>query len=173
MPIIFEGTTVEKVVFGGTEVDKVVFNGVTVFESKPQLATPQNVTADGTNVSWDEVENATGYEVLADGASIGTVTPSTGETWVLNSTITAPSNSIDENINFLCVGTSQNFIRILIEREGVGVHLEYFAQGDSPTSGTNVSTGGTEVATEYRTLTFETAPTGDLLTWLQANGVKQ
>ena len=38
-----------------------------------QLATPQNVTADGTNVSWDEVENATSYEVLADGASIGTV----------------------------------------------------------------------------------------------------
>lgn len=38
-----------------------------------QLATPQNVTADGTNVSWDEVENATSYEVLADGANIGTV----------------------------------------------------------------------------------------------------
>lgn len=73
MPIIFGGTTVEKVVFGGTEVDKVVFNGVTVFEKMPQLATPQNVTADGTNVSWDEVENATSYEVLADGTSIGTV----------------------------------------------------------------------------------------------------
>lgn len=74
MPIIFEGTTVEKVVFGGTEVDKVVFNGVTVFESKPQLATPQNVTADGTNVSWDEVENATSYEVIEGGNNVlGTV----------------------------------------------------------------------------------------------------
>ena len=40
-----------------------------------QLATPQNVSADGTVVSWDEVENATSYEVLADGTSIGTVTP--------------------------------------------------------------------------------------------------
>lgn len=98
---------------------------------------------------------------------------STGETWLLNSTIAAPSNSIDENINFLCVDTSQNFIRILIESEGKGVHLEYFAQGDSSTSGTVVSSGGIEVATKYRTLTFETAPTGDLLTWLQANGVKQ
>lgn len=38
-----------------------------------QLATPQNVTANGTTVSWDEVENATSYEVLADGVSIGTV----------------------------------------------------------------------------------------------------
>lgn len=25
----------------------------------------------------------------------------------------------------------------------------------------------------YRTITFETTPTGDLLTWLQANGTKQ
>lgn len=32
-----------------------------------QLATPQNVTAGGTNVSWDEVENATSYEVIEGG----------------------------------------------------------------------------------------------------------
>lgn len=95
------------------------------------------------------------------------------ETWVLNETISAPSNIIDENINFLCVATSQNFIRILIESEGKGVHLEYFAQGDSSTSGTSVLIGGTAVATEYRTLAFSTAPTGTLLTWLQANGTKQ
>ena len=38
-----------------------------------QLATPQNVTADGTTVSWDAVENATSYEIFADGVSIGTV----------------------------------------------------------------------------------------------------
>ena len=42
-------------------------------EVLPQLATPQNVTADGTVVSWDEVENATSYEIFADGTSIGTV----------------------------------------------------------------------------------------------------
>ena len=86
MPIIFGGTTVEKVVFGGTDVDKVVFNGVTVFEKMPQLATPQNVTADGTNVSWDEVENATSYEVLADGTSIGTYTPVTLISFNISST---------------------------------------------------------------------------------------
>lgn len=39
----------------------------------PKLATPQNVTANGTTVSWDEVENATSYEIYADGVSIGTV----------------------------------------------------------------------------------------------------
>lgn len=73
MAIVYNGVTVEKVVYNGTELDKVVYNGVTVFESNPQLSAPQNVTADGTVVSWDEVENATEYEVYADGASIGTV----------------------------------------------------------------------------------------------------
>lgn len=40
---------------------------------QPQLSTPVNVSADGTTVSWDEVENATSYEILADGTSIGEV----------------------------------------------------------------------------------------------------
>ena len=38
----------------------------------PQLATPQNVSASGTTVSWGAVENATSYEVFADGTSIAT-----------------------------------------------------------------------------------------------------
>ena len=48
------------------------------FTGEAQLATPQNVTADGTNVSWDAVENATSYAVLADGSEIGTVENQTG-----------------------------------------------------------------------------------------------
>ena len=48
--------------------------GVT-FVVKPQLATPQNVTANGTTVSWDAVENATSYDVYADDtALLGNVT---------------------------------------------------------------------------------------------------
>ena len=39
------------------------------------LVAPQNVTADGTNVSWDEVANATSYDVLVDGTTVlGSVT---------------------------------------------------------------------------------------------------
>ena len=48
------------------------------FTGETQLATPQNVTANGTNVSWDAVENATSYAVLADGSEIGTVENQTG-----------------------------------------------------------------------------------------------
>lgn len=76
MAIIFNGTTVDKVIFNGAEMETVKFEGVVVFENKPQLATPQNVTADGTNVSWDEVENATSYEVIEGGNNVlGTYTP--------------------------------------------------------------------------------------------------
>ena len=46
---------------------------IVAIDITPQLATPQNVTANGTTVSWDEVENATSYEIYADGVSIGTV----------------------------------------------------------------------------------------------------
>ena len=39
-----------------------------------QLSTPQNVTVDGTLVSWDEVENATSYEAIEGGNNVlGTV----------------------------------------------------------------------------------------------------
>ena len=49
------------------------FRPYTVASPLPQLATPQNASADGTTVSWDEVQNATSYAVSADGTSIGTV----------------------------------------------------------------------------------------------------
>ena len=40
-----------------------------------KLATPQNVTANGTTVSWDAVENATSYDVYADDTTLlGSVT---------------------------------------------------------------------------------------------------
>lgn len=55
----------------------VKFRPYTVAPSLPQLATPQNVTANGTTVSWDAVENATSYDVIEGGNNVlGTVTPS-------------------------------------------------------------------------------------------------
>ena len=44
------------------------------FTGETQLATPQNVTADGTTVSWDAVENATSDAILeGDNNVLGTV----------------------------------------------------------------------------------------------------
>lgn len=71
----------------------------------PQLSTPTNVAVTDTILTFDEVANATSYEVFVDDVSIGTHTIASGET--------------------------------------------------------------------YRTIKFNNAPTGDLLTWLNANGTKQ
>lgn len=42
-------------------------------EPLSQLATPQNVSANGSTVSWDAVENATSYEILVNDSGFGTV----------------------------------------------------------------------------------------------------
>lgn len=62
-----------------------------------QLATPQNVTADGTNVSWDEVENATSYEVIEGGNNVlGTVSA----TKLINFTIDGTSYQAEEGMTW-------------------------------------------------------------------------
>ena len=78
MSIIVNGIELTEVIYAGVNLDTVkvkkgTAEAVTVFEKITQLATPQNVTANGTTVSWDAVENATSYAVLADGSEIGTV----------------------------------------------------------------------------------------------------
>lgn len=63
-PLVING---KLLTVGGAMVGKKPADGV-------QLSTPQNVTADGTVVSWDEVENATSYEVIEGGNNVlGTV----------------------------------------------------------------------------------------------------
>ena len=58
---------------GNITLSNIMANVVITAECLVRLATPQNVSANGTTVSWDEVENATSYAVLADGSEIGTV----------------------------------------------------------------------------------------------------
>ena len=95
---------------------------------------------------------------------------SESETWVLNSpTETAMP---DTTINFVSNGLSFTGMS-----QGTGsASSEYYFIGDDLASNKTVagySPFGWEWAEEYRTITFATSPTGDLLTWLQANGTKQ
>ena len=83
MSIIVNGIELTEVIYAGVNLDTVkvkkgTAEAVTVFEKMTQLATPQNVTANGTTVSWDAVENAMSYAVLADGSEIGTVEQTIG-----------------------------------------------------------------------------------------------
>lgn len=91
----------------------------------------------------------------------------TGETWVLNKLLTlTDGNSANFEIKFVSCDT--NFISINILLMKFIVNCSYKA--DSYAQSVYV---GSWLDEAYRTVTFLEPPTGDLLTWLQANGVKQ
>lgn len=141
-------------------------------QSLSQLATPQNVSVENTTLSFDEVENAEEYEVFVDNTSIGSYQVSKGEEWVLNESPNAPSSNIDVSIDFQ--SNNENFKSINIPRlpqfarDGI---IYYNIDGNAVIAYDGNTSSWANNA--YRTLTFETAPTGTLLTWLQTNGVKQ
>ena len=86
--------------------------------------------------------------------------PSSGETWVLNETLTLTSNTFSANFT----ANNSTYTEIwMSDRE--------LAYGDS--SNVVYATKGGWIDEANKTLTFAIAPTGDLLTWLQANGTKQ
>lgn len=132
-------------------------------QTMTQLATPQNVSVENTTLSFDEVENAEEYEVFVDNVSIGTYQVSKGETWLLNSDISSAEDISVSNLSF--VSNSQNFTSIICTTGKGGANLSYNQ------TGVFVSTWENEA---YRTITFDSPVTDStLLTWLQANGVKQ
>ncbi len=93
-------------------------------EFTPQLATPQNVTADGTTVSWDEVENATSYAVLADGSEIGTVEAAAN---LISFNIEGTSYQAEEGMTWeQWVNSSYNTGRYYVRQDGVITNNIYF-----------------------------------------------
>ena len=89
---------------------------------------------------------------------------SSGETWVFNTFLTNENFSITD-IVFTNSGNTYNEIRRL--------YLEgRFSANEMNFNSTKVYDHSGWLISD-RTITFETAPTGDLLTWLQANAVKQ
>lgn len=104
------------------------------------------------------------------------VKQATGETWLLNETLTE-SNQDFTSLNF--TSNSQSFVRIVRQYDNRPIppvnSLGYYKSDGTYTPAVYTNDDGIAFWNNqaYRTLTFETAPTGDLLTWLQANGTKQ
>ena len=97
---------------------------------------------------------------------------SSGETWVLNETLKGEPyglyNEYATTIDFTSNG--ENFIKIGVDNDhSTNPWIRYYTNSTENL----VYSYGKWSNTAYRTLTFATAPTGDLLTWLQANGTKQ
>lgn len=97
------------------------------------------------------------------------------QTWVLNETLTITLNeAISTDINFTSAGVSYtNFSIGYVDEQ-----YQYISYKPSSGSGTTAyasyyfpKVGWQNEA--YRTVTFQTDPTGRLLTWLQANATQQ
>lgn len=103
----------------------------------PQLATPTNVTADGTTVSWDEVENATSYDIYVDGALYENVKTAT----IYNLTF-----AVDNNVNYNILDENQQVLYT-----GSGTVETTWYTVESPTSTVYFKkTGGSRVFSDYQ-----------------------
>ena len=96
---------------------------------------------------------------------------SSGETWVLNETVSfdLPRVNVDftsnnENFDSIIAADLGKFEKNLTYDRVDGGAVIVFDAGIDGLSWKDQA---------YRTLTFAIPPTGDLLTWLQANGTKQ
>ena len=95
--------------------------------------------------------------------------PATGETWVLNSTLSG--TLAEQNTNFTSNNTS--FVSIVASGNNPMSYALKYKTSDGSYNEVFQPQLGWVAGEAYRTITFETAPTGDLLTWLQSNGTKQ
>ena len=122
------------------------------------------------------------FKHFYDAGTIGTGTikfrhysqqePSSGETWVLNEEVSF--DLLKVNIDF----TSNNERFKSISSTSSGKFEKYLTynrvDGYALLACKYTSSGYSwDYGEAYRTITFATTPTGDLLTWLQANGTKQ
>ena len=135
--------------------NKVIVNNQTILD-----LTADTVTA-ATLKKGVTAHDASGTQITGTMESGGG--GSTSETWVLDSAAGYPdSNSVDFNAVFTSNGLS--FSSIVLSG-----NPRHQIRYDS----TVVKSFDSWASEAYRKLTFAAPPTGDLLTWLQANGVKQ
>ena len=148
---------------------------------KTEITRLQNAKAsiktaiEGKGVTVPDGTKLDGMAALVDSISSGGSSPS--ETWVLN--LSGFLTSTFTGISF--VSNGETFSSIAKGGKGPMKFLKYDNTnvcGATPYSGDDDVPGiawesAMWVNTAYRKLTFSTPPSGDLLTWLEANAVKQ
>lgn len=98
------------------------------------------------------------------------------ETWVINDTYSSAIEFTVSSLNFISNG--KNFTSIAIRIAPVGsAYIKYNNTTVNNIMVNALDTGirgaASWINSTYRTITFLEPPTSDLLTWLQANAVKQ
>lgn len=170
--------------FASSSADDNLFNNFDGEEDNPQWTTYLNstrfITSDtdklrAITLSTAQSVSAEFYKwAITDGNLVKQTEP-TGETWLLNEQLQeVDSKAYNQTYtaNFLSNGTSYTSLRITGSAE-LG-NTDLLPQLYFGADGYTLVKGATYwVNQAYRTITFSTPPTGDLLNWLQANGTKQ
>lgn len=107
------------------------------------------------------------YNLLITQGNLVKVEETTGETWVLNTNPTLIQSTKQFDISFTSNNNSYTYLKFGEDSIGIAQAL-YYGTTQVYEDGNNAWTNAA-----YKTITFDTTPTGDLLTWLQANGTKQ
>ena len=101
------------------------------------------------------------------------------QTWVIKDTAPVDEDSYVLNkVDISFTSGGEKFSSIEIYSDGVVLFLDYHRDNHTTEepAAMDLSMGETQFywnAPAYKTLVFDTPPTGDLLTWLQANATKQ
>ena len=115
--------------------------------------------------------DGTGYDIkkgrtLVDGTG-DDIKFGDGLTWYLNDKLVS---TVDVYVNFQSAGNP--YVSMKCYQTQWGFRLSYSTSSGSSTI-PYYDTAWTNGMDAYRTVTFDEAPSGDLLTWLQANAVQQ
>lgn len=158
----------------------VIWNDGTILQYNSVDVLPTaNIISDGQYTTRTATPTLT-FKHFFDAGTVGSGTykfrhysqqePSSGETWVLNESVSFDLSVVD--IDF--VSNNENFKSIIAVTLGKFEKYLTYTRVNGDTVNAFQETTETYWANQaYRTITFATAPTGDLLTWLQANGTKQ
>ena len=146
--------------------DAVYINGAWTNEAYKTiiLATDQQVSADF-------------YEWAITGGNL--VAQPTGETWLLDENLTLSDSNGFTGIDFISNSIEYDYIGWYTDSETNNITMYYLRKSDNYQQKVYVrartpgSPAGWINGEAYRTLAFITAPSGDLLTWLQSNATKQ
>lgn len=100
---------------------------------------------------------------------------SDGLTWVINEKPDIPYSQVSWNADFICEAissTQECYVITMGYYPSAGLYAIGYGQRAIGSTDVYYSTKGW-LNNAYRTITFSEPPTGDLLTWLQANAVQQ
>lgn len=137
-----------------------VMSKVTV--QKPATLLPENIKKD----------------VVIGGVTGALEAGDTSETWVIKDNAPVDENSYElakTNISFASGGAK--FVALEVYTDGVVIWLKYYTSANSAIEVSSFEPGMEDKFywqnNAYKKLTFDTPPTGALLTWLQSNATKQ